>query len=275
MEYVVGIVLALAICLAATLIGFDRDRAFYPTLLTVIASYYGLFAVIGGSNQSLMLECLGIGSFVVVAILGFRMNLWWIVGGLAVHGVFDVFHSQVIADAGVPLWWPAFCLSYDLVAATYLAVLLVSTRLRAEPSAARSVRAFARRIRPYVNTELAAARACERNGNIALSFARLERAHVLGQASTLEHVRVHMRMLRIIGAAILTAPGVVPEGNTGGVNVSPWRQMTVPADLAARIAAAMAAQENDGNGAHVQKEVFAQEAEAAIGKAQGARLEDI
>jgi hypothetical protein len=34
MEYVVGI--ALAICLAATFIGFDRDRAFYPTLLLVI-----------------------------------------------------------------------------------------------------------------------------------------------------------------------------------------------------------------------------------------------
>ena len=143
MEYLVGIVLALAICLAATLIGFDRDRAFYPTLLTVIASYYGLFAVIGGSNQSLLLECLGIGSFFVVSILGFRMNLWWVVGGLAVHGVFDLFHGHVIADAGVPLWWPPFCLSYDLVAAMYLAVLLVTTKLRAEPSTARSGRSFA------------------------------------------------------------------------------------------------------------------------------------
>jgi hypothetical protein len=75
MEYLVGIVLALSICLATTLVGFDRDRAFYPTLLTVIASYYGLFAVIGGSNQSLLLECFGIGSFFVVSILGFRMNL--------------------------------------------------------------------------------------------------------------------------------------------------------------------------------------------------------
>jgi peptidoglycan/LPS O-acetylase OafA/YrhL len=48
------------------------------------------------------------------------------------------------------------------------------------------------------------------------------------------------QLLRIIGAAILTALGYVPVGNTGGVNVSPWRQMTVPADLAALIAAAMA-----------------------------------
>lgn len=132
MEYLVGIVLALAISLAATLIGLDRDRAFYPTLLAVIASYYGLFAVMGGSNQSLLLECVGIGAFVVVLILGFSVNLWWIVGGLAAHGLFDLFHSHVISDAGVPRWWPPFCLSYDLVAATYLAVLLVNGRLRAQ-----------------------------------------------------------------------------------------------------------------------------------------------
>jgi hypothetical protein len=123
MEYPVGIVLALAICLAATLIGFDRDRAFYPTVLTVIASYYGLFAVLSGSHQSLLLECLGISGFLVASILGFTVNLWWVVGGLAVHGVFDLFHSHVIADAGVPPWWPPFCLSFDLVAAAYLAVL--------------------------------------------------------------------------------------------------------------------------------------------------------
>lgn len=48
------------------------------------------------------------------------------------------------------------------------------------------------------------------------------------------------QLLRIIGAAILTAPGFVPEGNTGGVNVSARRQLTVPADLATLIAQAAA-----------------------------------
>ena len=54
MEYIAGVVLALGTCLLATIVGLDRDRAFYPTLMIVIASYYGLFAVIGGSAQALM-----------------------------------------------------------------------------------------------------------------------------------------------------------------------------------------------------------------------------
>ena len=49
---------------------------------------------------------------------------------------------------------------------------------------------FADNIRPYVNAELAAAAQ-----DPAQAFRHLERAHVLGQASTREHVRVHWRML--------------------------------------------------------------------------------
>ena len=44
MEYVIGVVLAAAVCAVAMLAGFDRDRVFYPTLLIVIATYYILFA---------------------------------------------------------------------------------------------------------------------------------------------------------------------------------------------------------------------------------------
>ena len=42
MPYVIGIVLSLGVALLARGVGFDRDRAFYPTVLIVIASYYGL-----------------------------------------------------------------------------------------------------------------------------------------------------------------------------------------------------------------------------------------
>src|SRR5207249_12220850 len=49
MPYVIGAGLALSVGMLATFVGLDRDRAFYPTLTIVIASYYVLFAVIGGS----------------------------------------------------------------------------------------------------------------------------------------------------------------------------------------------------------------------------------
>ena len=44
MEYLIGAVLAAVVFAFARLVGFDRDRVFYPTLLIVIATYYILFA---------------------------------------------------------------------------------------------------------------------------------------------------------------------------------------------------------------------------------------
>jgi hypothetical protein len=56
MEYVIGLLLSLAVAGSAALIGFDRERAFYPTVLIVIASYYVLFATMGGSRHTLTIE---------------------------------------------------------------------------------------------------------------------------------------------------------------------------------------------------------------------------
>jgi hypothetical protein len=42
MEYSIGLILSLAVAGFAAAIGFDRERAFYSTVLIVIASYYVL-----------------------------------------------------------------------------------------------------------------------------------------------------------------------------------------------------------------------------------------
>jgi hypothetical protein len=42
MEYLIGLFLALGISIGATLIGFDRERSFYPTVLMVIALLYAV-----------------------------------------------------------------------------------------------------------------------------------------------------------------------------------------------------------------------------------------
>jgi hypothetical protein len=125
MAYLIGIVLAFSVSVMATLIGFDRDRAFYPTVLIVIASYYALFAVEGGATGALLPEILIAMAFLVVALLGFRRNLWLVAGALFAHGVLDFFHDRVVTNPGVPAWWPAFCLGYDVAAAGFLAWLLL------------------------------------------------------------------------------------------------------------------------------------------------------
>jgi hypothetical protein len=130
-ELVVGALLAFTVGLMATAVGLDRDRAFYPTVTIVIASIYALFAVMGASTHALVLESLVGLVFLAIAIAGFRSSLWLVVVALAAHGIFDFAHGRVISNPGVPLWWPAFCLAYDLTAAAYLAGLLMTRRIRA------------------------------------------------------------------------------------------------------------------------------------------------
>jgi hypothetical protein len=128
MSYLIGASLALVVGVLATWIGFDRDRAFYPTVMIVIASYYVLFSVMGGSSQSLLTECVVLAPFLVAAVAGFKKTLWLVVAALAGHGVLDFVHPHLIYNPGVPVWWPNFCLAYDLVAAGYLATLLIRSR---------------------------------------------------------------------------------------------------------------------------------------------------
>jgi len=116
---------------------------------------------------------------------------------------------------------------------------------------------FARRINPSVQTELDTATRLDASGDPVSAFAHLERAHILGQQSTIEHVRVHWAMFRwalrhnaahealgqawrIVGATLKTWLWV-PTGNTGGANVSGFRPMPVPNDLQQLIDAARAA----------------------------------
>lgn len=131
MDYAIGIALALVVSCFARATGLDRDRAFYATLAIMIASYYVLFAVMGGSGHALVVESIVMVAFVVVAVIGFKLNLWLVVACLAAHGVFDVFHDLVSPNPGVPEWWPAFCMTFDISAACFLAWLLMRLHLAA------------------------------------------------------------------------------------------------------------------------------------------------
>ena len=131
MAFLVGLVLAICVGLFATGVGLDKDRAFYPTITIVIASLYVLFAVMGNAPQALLVE-LAVGAvFILAAVVGFKRSLWIVVAALAAHGAQDIVHLSIIANPGVPAWWPAFCGMYDIAAAVYLAWLIWSGRVRA------------------------------------------------------------------------------------------------------------------------------------------------
>ena len=130
MPLFVGAALALAVGLFTSGWGMDRDRALYPTFMMVIALLYVLFAAMGASTHVLLLEVLVGAAFIAAAVIGFRVSLWVVAVALAAHGIMDLFHNRVIPNPGVPTWWPAFCMAYDVVAAAYLAWLLRRGRVR-------------------------------------------------------------------------------------------------------------------------------------------------
>jgi hypothetical protein len=127
----IGVLLALAVGMMATAVGLDRDRAFYPTVMIVIALLYALFAAMGASTQALVLDLLVGSVFIAAAVSGFKSSLWVVAVALASHGILDLVHDRVISNPGVPLWWPAFCSGYDLMAGAYLAWMLKTGRIRA------------------------------------------------------------------------------------------------------------------------------------------------
>jgi hypothetical protein len=125
MEYLIGLILAAVVASLGTVIGFDRERGFYPIVLIVIASYYVLFAAMGASSRTLIIESTVASGFVLVAALSFKRNIWLVVAALTGHGVFDLVHHFFINNPGVPHWWPGFCLAFDGVLGGFLAVHLI------------------------------------------------------------------------------------------------------------------------------------------------------
>lgn len=110
-------------------------------------------------------------------------------------------------------------------------------------------------LRPHFRAELRAARAATARRDWPAAFARLERAHILGQRWALPHTHTHLLMLahglrlgdrreiggqlvRIVGGFFISLAGRVPTGNPGGANVPAEQPMPVPADLAATLALA-------------------------------------
>lgn len=125
MEYLVGVGVAVFLCAFAVLAGFDRDRAFYPTVLMAVAHYYILFAAMGSAMPALLAESVVAGVFIALSAWGFRKNLWVVAAALVGHGVFDSCHHLFIQNPGVPAWWSGFCMTFDILAGAFLALLLM------------------------------------------------------------------------------------------------------------------------------------------------------
>lgn len=138
MEYIIGLTLALFFCAAAAVLGMDRERVFYPAVVMTVASYYLAFAVVDGRGEVMLFEVAIATVFIVAAVLGFKRNPWIAVVALGGHGVMDAFHHQLVHNSGVPRSWPGFCMTFDVAAAVFVALLTLARARGVWPQHGRS-----------------------------------------------------------------------------------------------------------------------------------------
>ena len=115
MEYLIDLLVSLGVAGFAIAIGLDRERALYPIVLIMAASYYVLFAVMAASGRTLIIEIAFASGFLLLAAIGYKRSLWLVAIALVGHGVFDIVHHLFIENPGVPHWWPGFCFVIDVI----------------------------------------------------------------------------------------------------------------------------------------------------------------
>lgn len=101
---------------------------------------------------------------------------------------------------------------------------------------------------PFYQKELEAAKANLSCNNLQQSWYYLERAHIIGQKYPYEHTYVHWKMLqfgfkiksakevigqipRLLVGGVKSFVGYIPVGNTGGASVPPLKPMEIPKDI--------------------------------------------
>jgi hypothetical protein len=101
----------------------DERRAAEAITLAIIAAIYIGFALAERDGRNLAIELV----FSIVIILVVFQGLWgskyWLAGGLAAHGVWDLLHHHkhhVIGTREVPRWYPPACLAYDFPMAAFV-----------------------------------------------------------------------------------------------------------------------------------------------------------
>src|SRR6476660_9727045 len=117
-----------SVYIARSNFGAKAEQIFFGLFLIPIAGFYLAFTAHFGDEDAWQLEATAVAVFAIFGLVGVRVSSALIVGYL-LHGLWDVVH-EFNAHAGgsllgarqttsVPLGYGFFCVTYDLLMATY------------------------------------------------------------------------------------------------------------------------------------------------------------
>ena len=100
--------------------------------MAVLPAVYMLFALLAGDMRAIGLEFLyGLPFFIIAFVAtknGFKASGIVVVALWGAHGAYDVYHHLLVDNAGVPGWYPVFCLAFDAAILAYLSVMIFTLR---------------------------------------------------------------------------------------------------------------------------------------------------
>jgi hypothetical protein len=121
-EALVGVAVGVLTIVVARLI--RGQHWLYAIGLLTLPSLYASFALFAGEQAVAVKEMIYGAPFLAAGLLfafvsvrrsAVLVGAFWIL-----HGLYDLTHSRLLTNAGVPGWYPVWCFSVDVVVGVYL-----------------------------------------------------------------------------------------------------------------------------------------------------------
>ena len=121
-EALIGVAVGVLTIVSARII--RGQRWLYSIGLLALPGLYAFFALQAGEPAVGVKEMVygvpGVVVGLVFAFVSVRQSAVVVGAFWILHGLYDLTHSQFITNAGVPVWYPVFCFSVDVVIGAYL-----------------------------------------------------------------------------------------------------------------------------------------------------------
>lgn len=123
----VGVLGAIGLVLIARSLAPRRELLVYGVGLGITAVAYVVFGLQRGAPADhLGLELVGAGLYGIAAVLGTRRWPAVLAFGWTAHVAWDLFFHYATGPAFAPVWYPWFCVGFDLSLGGYIAGLVIT-----------------------------------------------------------------------------------------------------------------------------------------------------
>ncbi len=96
------------------------ERLYLSIVLFVIALLYVAFGLHDGDPKHLREELIGLAIYGLLAAIGYRRSIWWLVVGIGGHALWDWAHKPDMLEGYTPTWYREYCIWVDLLLAGYV-----------------------------------------------------------------------------------------------------------------------------------------------------------